>query len=106
MLGWVAFPFWIANIFLLMGLLRLRRDRRTAALVFGILAIGASASMMLSSAPGQLRIGYYLWTSSMAVFAIGALLFYVRGKGIIASGKPEGGWERLEPENFDSDPAG
>ena len=48
MLGWLIPQHWIANIFLLMGLLLLGSlVGRLAALAFGVLAIFASASMMI-----------------------------------------------------------
>lgn len=77
MLGWLIPQHWIANIFLLMGLLLLGLGRPSAALAFGVLAIFASASMMIVFRPDGLSIGYYLWTSSMFFFAVGSLFFFL-----------------------------
>jgi hypothetical protein len=76
-IGWLIPQHWIANIFLLVGLICLGTGRSRGALVLGILAVSASASMILVSEPDDLRSGYYLWVASMCSFAVGSLLFFL-----------------------------
>jgi len=76
-IGWLIPQHWIANIFLLVGLICLGTGRSCRALVLGILAVSAAASMILVSEPDDLRSGYYLWVASMCSFALGSLLFFL-----------------------------
>ena len=75
-LGWLVPQHWIANILLLIGLLLLGSGRSFSALVLGILAVFASASMTIVSKTDELRSGYYLWVASMFAFAGGSFLFF------------------------------
>jgi hypothetical protein len=76
-LGWLVPQHWIANIFLLIGLLPLGSGRSSSALVLGILAVFASASMMIVWKPDEVRSGYYLWVASMCAFVGGSFLFFL-----------------------------
>jgi hypothetical protein len=89
-LGWLIPQHWTANIFLLVGMICLGTGRSRWALVLGILAVSASASMMIVvSEPDELRSGYWLWAGSMCSFAVGSFLFFLtdwyRGKTRSAS---------------------
>ena len=59
--------------------------------MLGILAVCASASMMIAFRAADLRIGYYLWTASMFSFAVGSLVFFLRSKKQELNGPPSSG---------------
>jgi hypothetical protein len=80
-LGWLPSPMilpWLANAFLLVGLILLWRGRFKSALISGCLAAILGFTTWFFIDPGQdaaclhdVMIGYFLWQASLLVFALG-----------------------------------
>jgi hypothetical protein len=89
LLGWIAPLPWIANLWLLAGLILLLCRRTTLAFCLGVVALLCGFLPFLSGDRDELLIGAYLWLGSLIVFAVGTFCLWVRGR---ASSPPtEGG---------------
>ena len=75
LMGFVVNPIvWLANVLLLIGLVRFHAGRLKFAAISGA-AAGAFAAIPLVWSQGLvLEIGYYVWLSSMVLFLVGASL--------------------------------
>ena len=76
---------WAANLLLLQGWIFYLRGRAHAAAVFGGLAaaVGLATFTMLRSEGQELLMGYYLWQTSLLVFAVASARHLLRTRSTV-----------------------